>query len=144
MTRLARDADAREIKQWLADYGLDTTLAKIRKRRRSHITFIEPGVGYAELKPRDAIQVSSIFPEGVDAELLKPALDKCFAEAAKTYDPDTLVWARFFGGKDKDGRPDGGKSKCEAWHRLYPKTVIVKPDNPGGLWEIRAKLGDLT
>ncbi len=143
MIRLVRNADAPEIKQWLKDFGLETTEEKIRQRQQSHITFIEPGVGYAELKPRSDIQVSSLFPEGADVELLQPALDKCFAEVAKTYDLDTNVWARFFGGKDARGRPDGGKSKCEAWHRLYPKTVIVPPELPGGLWEIRAKLGDL-
>lgn len=152
MTELATAANDAEIKQWLKDYGLDTTVAKVRKRRLSkledgnpaHITFIESGVGYAEVSMRpDDIQVSSIFPEGVDVVLLQPSLDKCFVEAAKTRSLDTHVWARFFGGKDARGKPDQGESKCWAWHRLYPKTELVKPENPGGLWEIRAKLGDL-
>ncbi len=142
MSRLARDSDAAEIRQWLKDYGLDTTLAKLRLRRRSHPTFIEPGVGYAEvsLRPND-IQVSSIFPEGTPVELLKPSLDKCFQRAARTRAPDTPVWARFFGGKDANGKPDGGESKCRAWHRLYPNTIVAPPDTPGGLWEIRSTRG---
>ena len=141
MPRVARDSDAPEIQQWLKDFGLDITLAKLRRRRRTHIVYIEPGVGYAELQLRpDDIKVTAIFPEGVDVKLLKPSLDKVLQQAARTRDLNTPVWARFFGGKDENGVPDGGKSKCEAWHALYPETRIIPPDEPGGLWEIRGNV----
>ena len=150
MPRAARDSDAQEIRQWLADFGLDVTLAKLRRRRRTHIVQIEPGVGYAELQLRPGdIKVSSLFPRGTDAELLQPSLARTFLIArgkilADGKDPDTTpVWARFFGGVDENGVPDGGESECRRWHALYPVTVLVEPDEPGGLWEIRATLGDL-
>ena len=152
MPRVALDSDAPEIQQWLLDFGLVTTLAKLRKRwrsrntngERSYIAAIEPGLGYAEAHMRISdIKISSIFPEGVDVKLLKPSLAKVLQRAARTRDLNTPVWARFFGGKDENGVPDGGKSKCEAWHALYPKTRIIPPDEPGGLWEIRAVLGEL-
>ena len=143
MPRSARDSDAQEIRQWLADFGLDVSLAKLRQRRRTHIVVIEPGVGYAELKLAHTIQVSSLFPRGTDAELLKPSLARAFQRAARTRSPDTPVWARFFGGVDENGVADGGESECRRWHELYPVTVLVEPDEPGGLWEIRATLGEL-
>ena len=144
MPRAARDSDAPEIQQWLADFGLDITLAKLRRRRRTHIVQIEPGVGYAELqlRPRD-IKVSSLFPQGTDAELLKPSLARTFQRAARTRSLNTPVWARFFGGVDENGVPDGGEAECRVWHGLYPATVLVEPDESGGLWEIRATLGEL-
>ena len=142
--RLARDSDAPEIQQWLLDFGLDVTLAKLRQRRRSHIVVIEPGVGYAELQLRISdIKVSSLFPRGTDAELLQPSLDRAFQRAARKVSESTDVWATFFGGVDENGVADGGRSECIRWHELYPATVIVEPDAPGGLWEIRAVLGDL-
>ena len=142
--RLARDSDAPEIQQWLLDFGLDVTLAKLRQRRRSHIVVIEPGVGYAELQLRISdIQVSAIFPRGTDAELLKPSLARAFVLASRRVPDTTRVWARFFGGVDENGVADGGEGECRRWHELYPATVIVEPDVPGGLWEIRAVLGEL-
>ena len=142
--RPAIASDAQEIRQWLADFGLDITLAKLHRRRQTHIVVIEPGVGYAELQLRPSdIKVSSLFPRGIDAELLKPSLARTFQRAALTRSPDTPVWARFFGGVDENGVMDGGESECRVWHGLYPVTVLVPPDEPGGLWEIRATLGEL-
>ena len=143
MVRAARDSDAREIQQWLADFGLEVSVAKLRRRRRSHIVVIEPGVGYAELKLANDIQVSALFPRGTDAELLQPALARAFLRASRRVPDTTQVWARFFGGVDENGVADGGESECRRWHELYPATVLVEPDSPGGLWEIRARLGDL-
>ena len=143
MPRSARDSDAQEIRQWLADFGLDITLAKLRRRRRTHIVVIEPGVGYAELKLAHTIQVSSLFPRGTDAELLKPALARTFLLASRRVPDTTHVWARLFGGVDENGIADGGESECRRWHALYPVTVLVEPDESGGLWEIRATLGEL-
>lgn len=141
MVRLTRDSDATEIRQYLADFGLNTTLTKIRQRRRAYITFIEPGVGYAEIKLGAAIKVSSIFPRGTNIALLKPVLAACFTEAATRVVLTIPVWARFFGGVDADGKPDGGESECRAWHRAYRNTVVVPPDTRGGLWEIRSTRG---
>ena len=149
MARAARDSDAPEIQQWLADFGLEISLAKLRKRRRTHIVVIETGVGYAELKLANDIQVSALFPRGTDAALLKPSLARAFLLASRRIladgrDPATTqVWARFFRGVDENGVADGGKAECNRWHELYPKTRVIKPDAPGGLWEIRATLGEL-
>ena len=144
MPRAARDSDAQEIKQWLADFGLDVSLAKLRRRRRTHIVQIEPGVGYAELQLRPGdIKVSSLFPRGTDAALLQPSLARTFVLASRRVPDTTQVWARFFGGVDENGVPDGGESECRRWHALYPATVLVPPAEPGGLWEIRATLGEL-
>ena len=144
MPRVALDSDAPEIQQWLADFGLEITLAKLRRRRRSHIVVIDPGVGYAELQLRlNDIKVTAIFPRGTDAALLKPSLARAFVLASRRVPDTTRVWARFFGGVDENGVADGGRSECIRWHQLYPATVIVEPDEPGGLWEIRAVLGDL-
>ena len=118
-------------------------MPKLRRRRRSHVVVIEPGVGYAELKPTHDIQVSALFPEDTDVRLLQPSLDKAFQQAALTRSLDTPVWATFFGGKDADGKLDGGESKCWAWHRLYPATKVIPPNSTDGLWEIRARLGEL-
>ena len=144
MPRAARDSDAQEIRQWLADFGLDVSLAKLRRRRRTHIVQIEPGVGYAELQLRPGdIKVSSLFPRGTDAALLQPSLARTFVLASRRVSDTTQVWARFFGGVDENGVADGGESECRRWHELYPVTVLVEPDEPGGLWEIRAMLGEL-
>ena len=144
MPRAARDSDAQEIRQWLADFGLDVSLAKLRRRRRTHIVQIEPGVGYAELQLRPGdIKVSSLFPRGTDAALLQPSLARTFVLASHRVPDTTQVWARFFGGVDENGVADGGESECRRWHELYPATVLVPPDEPGGLWEIRATLGEL-
>ena len=149
MVRAARDSDAQEIQQWLDDFGLEVSLPKLRRRRRSHIVVNEPGVGYAELKLANDIQVSALFPRGTDAALLKPSLAKAFLLASRRIladgrDPATTqVWARFFGGVDENGVADGGESECRRWHELYPVTALVEPDVPGGLWEIRATLGEL-
>ena len=143
MVRAARDSDAREIQQWLADFGLEVSVAKLRRRRRSHIVVIEPGVGYAELKLANDIQVSALFPRGTDAELLQPALARAFLRASRRVPDTTQVWARFFGGVDENGVADGGESECRRWHERYPSTALGPPDSPGGLWEIRARLGEL-
>ena len=127
MPRAARDSDAQEIRQWLADFGLDVSLAKLRRRRRTHIVQIEPGVGYAELqlRPND-IKVSSLFPRGTDAELLQPSLARTFVLASHRVPDTTQVWARFFGGVDDNGVADGGESECRRGHELYPVRVLVE------------------
>ena len=147
MAREVVDTDAPEIRQWLRDFlGDDANLPtedRIKQGINSteFILAIEPGVGYAELKMTPRIQVRTILPRGTDIPLLSPSLDRVFTNALIVRRPETEVWARFFGGLDADGVPDGGESECKAWHIPYPNTIVVPPVERGGLWEIRSTRG---
>ncbi len=145
IARLATSADAARILQYRRDLlgrQKGVTLAKVRQRMAASniITSISEH-GYCEIKTSEKeAQVTMLLPQGTSISLLRPALQEAMNETVRRFSPDLRLWAAFWQPVDENGKPDEGKSECEAWRREYPATRVLWED---GRWIIESRIGDI-
>lgn len=135
VSRLATDADADTIKQYLGDFlgptvSLEPETVRLRMKSPNIITSISDD-GYCEMKVDEQakrVRITSLLPRGVSIANLDPVLKEAADEVLRRYPAavDWMFWAYFWKAVDEDGKPDGGRSECLAWQRQRPDCKVFE------------------